>query len=688
MSSYEAYDVYDAPPARTRYDDRRDRYGDHHHREVRESYVKVPATSRELVPRHREENELTVERAYPSGYSSRDVRRARSAEPGYYDDYYDDRDTHYSSRSRGGGRKGHSDSYYESEEKERRRRVLSRQEKIIAAVAGAALAMGGKEVYDRRTATTADDHEIRRNYLHSAALGAAGAATAYQGATFYNKHTGNHETKKQVVHRGRDGRIREDTYYSEDEDDSPAKKGHKKFLESALGVTSLGAAMKALTGGGGKESQRDDVSHRGRSMSRSSVGSTKSRAHSMNKMQKAAMAGLLAGATEAFRIAKEPGSFKGEKAKRVVTAALGAGAIGGAHDDKHNKRDIAESVIGGLLGNRLVHGSKKNIEEDSTTGRSRSRSRVRSRSESGGGGGGGGLAALASAGLAAIGAKKALGSRDDESRGHSPSPDRRHRSRSRSVVDTARRSLAKLGIGGEADDDRRGDASDYGGSRVSRRHRRYSDESPEDDYRRSSRRDPDERRHRGNYDDEPDDRPYRPRRKGRAESDAGSGTDLGDSSDDERAARKMRGKQMITTGLAAVATIHAAHGVHQSIGNRKTRQLAVKAGKMTPQQARALKSKAILEDAASVGLAALGVKGAISELKEAKNLSHECRAFHAERRQRHDRRLERQRSAMGGGYRRRRSENWNSSSNPRTIRDQSVRRNGESYAETLPPSPS
>ena len=156
---------------------------------------------------------------------------------------------------------------------------------------------------------------------------------------------------------------------------SPAKKGHKNFLESALGVTSLGAAMKALTGGG-KDSERDVGSHRGRSMSRDSGGSTKSRGHSMSKVQKAAMAGLLAGASEALRIAKEPGSFRGEKAKRVVTAAVGAGALGGAHgDDDHSKRDIASSVIGGLLGNRVVHGSRRNIEEDSATGRSRSRSR-------------------------------------------------------------------------------------------------------------------------------------------------------------------------------------------------------------------------------------------------------------------------------------------------------------------------
>ena len=656
MSVYDPYDTH----ARTRYDDRRerrDRYGDP--REVRETYV-----SRELVPRSRRDgDELTVDHAYPTGYSSRDVRRARSAEPGYYDEYY-----HHDSKSRG-GRRGYADEYYEAEEK-RRRRVLSRQEKIIAAVAGAALAVGGKEVFDRHTAHAADDEEIQRNYLHSAALGAAGAFAGYQGAGFYNKHASKGDSKALVMHHhGRDGH--RGGYSSDDDDDPPAKKGHKKFLESALGVTSLGAAMKALTGAG----KEDDRTHRGRSSSRSS---TRSRARSMNKTQKAAMAGLLAGATEAFRIAKEPGSFKGEKTKRMLTAALGAGVLGGAHGDDHNKRDIAQSVIGGLLGNRVVHGSRKNIEEDSRTGRSRSRSRFRSRSESAGPGGGhgGGLAALASAGLAAFGAKKAVDSRDD-SRGRSPSSDRRrHRSRSRSVVDGARRSLAKLGIGHDPDD-----ASDHSGSRNSRRHRRYSDESDDDYRRRPSRREPDDRDYY--VDDEYDDRSYRPHRKGRARS-ADSSTDLGDSSDDERRARKMRGKQIITTGLATVASIHAAHGVYQSMEKRKTRQLAVKAGTMSPQQAKALKSKAILQDAASVGLAALGVKGAISELKEAKDQSHECKLFRAEKQHRHNRRIERQRR-LNDGYQRRRAENWEPLSAPQAFRTR--RDNDESYAETLPPSP-
>jgi hypothetical protein len=74
----------------------------------------------------------------------------------------------------------------------------------------------------------------------------------------------------------------------------------------------------------------------------------------------------------------------------------------------------------------------------------------------------------------------------------------------------------------------------------------------------------------------------------------------------------MRGKQVLTAGLAAVATIHAAHNVYQSVEKRNARHKAVKEGAMSPEEAHKLKMKARLQDAASVGIAALGIKGAVS----------------------------------------------------------------------------
>lgn len=620
--------------------------------------------SRDLVPR-REDSDLSIEeirRDFPPPQGrdvGRDVRRARSAEPSYYDDDdYDDYRRDYDRRSRKGG-----SSIYHHEEIERKakHKSISKQEKIIAAVAGAALLVGGKEVYDRREAKDGRG-DVQRNALASAALAGVGALAAYQGAEFYNKAQAKKDQKATyILHRGRDGHVSE--YYSDEEDGgSNEKRGHKNFLESAIAATGLGAAVKSLTGG-----ERDD-----RSDTRSRRGSrSPSRAGGANKIQKAAMASLLAGATEAFRVSKEPGGWKGEKTKRILTAAAGAATVDAAQDRDHGKFGLAESVIGGLVGNRLINGSKNDIEEDRKTGRSRSRSRARSRD---GGGGGSGLAALATAGLGAFGAKKAYDSYQSRSRSRAgsedsrgrydsrhSSPDRSRRSRSRSVVDKARNSLAKLGIGSGAgalaasDEDRRRNQDDFD-DRGSRRPRRYSDDY-DDDYRSNRGHD-----QYGDVRSSKGERQDRPRRRG-GRSDYGSESDLGDSSEDEKQARKMKGKQILTSGLAAVATIHAAHGVYQSMDKRKLRQKAVREGRLSPAEAKKLKTKAMLQDAAAIGIAAMGVKGAVDEMKEAKNLTAENKVFKAAKARRHERREER-RKQLTQPNGRQRAESWSTSRRP------------------------
>jgi hypothetical protein len=693
------YDPYDQPPVREhsrryvreeRRDDRDPRYVD-----SRDSYLKV-YPSRDLVPRGREDSDLSVEevrREFPPPSYNRGIGRAHSA--GHYDDDYDryargndgDYDDDYRRRSK----KGPGSHYYEEEKS--RKRILSKQEKIIAAVAGAALALGGKEIYDRREAK--EEHtDIKRNPLASAALGAAGALAGYQGADFYNKHAAKEEKKSSyILHRGHDGKITE--YYSDEDEDPKEKKGGKSFLEGALAAAGLGGAVKALTGGSGRDDKRDGRSRRGSSDSDRSRSGGKN--ENVNRIQKAAMASLIAGATEAFRVSKEPGSWKGEKTKRILTAAAGAGAIDSAQNpEKSGKLGILESVIGGLVGNRVINGSKSNIEEDRKTGRSRSRSRAgRSRS-----GGPSGLAALATAGLGAIAGKKIVDGVRERSQSRSGrkrsvdsydsrngSPDRRHRSRSRSVVDTARKSLAKLGIGKGPEDrdrDRRRDYSDDDDySRSSHRPRRYSD----DEYDGDRSRDDPGRSRRGEYDE---DASHDRRRGGsRRGSEAGSESDLGDSDEDKKRARRMRGKQILTTGLAAVATIHAAHEVYQSVEKRQARKKAVKEGRLSPEEAKKLKTKALLQDAASVGIAALGIKGAISELKEAKELSHECKEFQEEKARRHARRLERLKQANSGSDGRRRDDNWSSPNSPRSDRyDYGTRYlDGNPYSAALPAPP-
>ena len=686
MASYDPYDAPGRERTTKRYyreerrDDRDPRYY-----EARETVHVQP--SRDLVPRPREDSDFGVEEIRrdfpPPGYSSRDLHRPRSGEAGFYDEY-DDRRSHYS-RDRGHDdydrkpRKKTEVAYYEEERK--KARILSKQEQIIAAVTGAALAIGGKEIYDRREASQHGSN-VQRNLLASAALGAAGALAGYQGTELYNKHK-NKEEKTTVAHRS--------GYYSEEEETAKEKKGHKNFLESALAAAGLGGAVKALTG---KDDKSDTRGRRGGSRSRSrsrSRSTSRSRGRDRdgdgkgdgaNKIQKAAMASLIAGATEAFRISKQPGSWKGEKVKRIVTAAAGAATLDAAQnpDKAGSKLGLAEAVLGGLLGNRVINGSKKNIEMDERTGRSRSRSRARSK-ETGGGGGVSGLAALATAGLGAFGAKKMMDSHErSRSRHRSPdsrdgSPDRRHRSRSRSVVDAARRGLAKVGIGNGPEDDgrdrrdrsrdRRRDYDDYGDSGRSRGHR-----DDHDDYDRDRSRD---RRRR---DDHEDERSHRSggRDRSRQRRGSASSSDLGDSDDDRKRGKKLRGKQIITTGLAAVATIHAAHSVYQSMEKRHVRHKAVREGKISQEQAEKMKHRAILQDAAAVGIAALGIKGAISEVKEANGMRHEMREWKKEKEERHQRRLERQRSLTdgrrggdGGGAGQlggRRADNWSSAAPP------------------------
>ncbi|KAI1271969.1 hypothetical protein F5Y07DRAFT_381404 [Xylaria sp. FL0933] len=453
-----AYDPYDAPlrehhhhhQSRRYYDDRRDRErAEPRFVEAQETYYRVNPNRSALIPR--EGSDLSVEevrRDFPPPGYARDIRRARSAEPGH-DEYYHEPRRSLDRVSNRGRRPG---SVYYEEEERTRKRVLSKQEKILAAVAGGLIAAGAKEVWDRREANKEGTDVVHRNIAASAALGAAGAFAGYQGADFYNKHQGKEDKKSTyMVHKSRDGRMVE--YYSDEDEDPRSRKGNKSFLEGALSAAGLGGAIKALTGGDpDKESRHGSRSRRG-----SSPDSHRSRDNPSARMQKAAKASLIAGAAEAFRVAKEPGGWKGEKMKRVITAAAGAATIDAAHDPtKDSKRHLVESVIGGLVGNRVLNGSRKDIEEDRSTGRSRSRSRARSGSRSRGPG----LAALATAGLGALGAKKLVESRS-RSRSRARSDDsyddrdsRRSRSRSRSIVDGARRSLAKLGLGSAPDDHR------------------------------------------------------------------------------------------------------------------------------------------------------------------------------------------------------------------------------------------
>ncbi|EED24061.1 hypothetical protein TSTA_074390 [Talaromyces stipitatus ATCC 10500] len=124
------------------------------------------------------------------------------------------------------------------------------------------------------------------------------------------------------------------------------------------------------------------------------------------------------------------------------------------------------------------------------------------------------------------------------------------------------------------------------------------------------------------------------------------------SDDEKREKKKMLRKELVTTGLATVATIHAAHGVLKNLEAQKKRHEAVKSGAITEEQERKMQRKADLKNVASIGLAALGIKGAIGEWKEVQEQRKEHKRFEQQCKERHERRLQRRAHSAGGsnGY--------------------------------------
>ncbi|MCJ1421014.1 hypothetical protein MMC32_007376 [Xylographa parallela] len=137
-----------------------------------------------------------------------------------------------------------------------------------------------------------------------------------------------------------------------------------------------------------------------------------------------------------------------------------------------------------------------------------------------------------------------------------------------------------------------------------------------------------------------------------SDSDSGSSsTSVPASSEDEREHKHIRTKELLTAGLAAVATIHAASGVYSSMEARDKRYEQLKSGKISPEDARKEKTKAMLQDFAAVGVAALSIKGAMSKWQGAA-AQHKTRKQHKkEKEERHQKRLEKRNSVKGSSNR-------------------------------------
>lgn len=369
---------------------------------------------------------------------------------------------------------------------------------------------------------------------------------------------------------------------------------------------------------GGGRSRRDSYSDDSRSRSRTRGGGRGGGggADQKEQLMQAAKAALIAGAGEAFRSRKEPGGWAGPKGRRVLTAAIGAGGIDGLLQGKDGggggTMQTIQSVIGGLAGNRLINGSR---DKDGSRSRSRSRSRGGRDGGGGGGGAGGGLAGLAAGGLAAAAGKAFMDrnkSTDRGNRGRRYSDDddygRGSGKRSKSVTDYARDAMNKLSGGGKVKD--RGSRRDY---------------SDDDSYAP---------RPRGGGGEGGDGIKTEPSSQSSSEDDVSS-------SEEDKERKQMGKRQLVTAGLASVATIHAAQSVYKSIEGRELRRKEVAKGEMSPQEAKKKKNKARLQDAAAVGIAALGIKGAYSEWKEMKEQRDEAHEFDIKRAERHARREQR-----------------------------------------------
>jgi hypothetical protein len=126
-------------------------------------------------------------------------------------------------------------------------------------------------------------------------------------------------------------------------------------------------------------------------------------------------------------------------------------------------------------------------------------------------------------------------------------------------------------------------------------------------------------------------------------SSSSNSSDLGSTTDDEKKCKKIARKKWITGGLAAVATVHAASKVYSSIEAHDKRVRQVALGEISPEEAAKKKKQARWQDAAAIAIAALGIKGAISEWSEVQEQQHEHQELLESREQRHKRRMEHKR---------------------------------------------
>lgn len=140
-----------------------------------------------------------------------------------------------------------------------------------------------------------------------------------------------------------------------------------------------------------------------------------------------------------------------------------------------------------------------------------------------------------------------------------------------------------------------------------------------------------------------------------------SSSQLGSSTDEEHSIKKMQRKKWLAAGFATIATIHAGSKVYSNLQAHDKRVIQVAKGELSPEDAHQQARKSRWQDAAAIGLAALGVKGAISEWKEMAEEHEEHKKMCEQHEEMHKRRLEHQRKKKAkenGGYYKGRDGSW------------------------------
>ncbi|POS88332.1 hypothetical protein EPUL_000740 [Erysiphe pulchra] len=358
-------------------------------------------------------------------------------DPSLHENYEKEKDSHPSEEKF----KNHHDrkSFTSFKSSEPKDRSLSRNQILLAAIGGAALAIGGKQLWDRRKPKS----QTTLSPVHMAAVGVAGALAGYEGAEIYSSFV-KKEGKPQKIHVSGESRSgdRHRKYYSKSQDDVKSRRSRSRHRSSSNDSTDLSSI----------DSDYYDEKSAVKRRSRDSL-------NSITQLQQLAKTALIAGAAEALRVRKEPGKWSGDKGKRVLTAAIGASAIDAVAEES-GKHHILETIMRGLTSNRLVNGQRTQLTNRSGKSKNHHRSRSRNSNKdlttS--------IATLVTAGVGALAGKKLIErsrsrSRTTRSRRRHRSPsllsssdssiERNHRlkhQRSKSIVDIARKGLSVLGL--------------------------------------------------------------------------------------------------------------------------------------------------------------------------------------------------------------------------------------------------